>query len=73
MRRRTKRSILRYLPDAAPADGHTDEYGARERSASPIEIASTWSAQTLPQTDEDLSGTISKLRFRTVGADLLTN
>ena len=28
MRRRTKRSILRYLPDAAPADGHTDEYDA---------------------------------------------
>lgn len=34
MRRRTKRSILRYLPDAAPADGHTDEYLQHRHTAS---------------------------------------
>ena len=34
MRRRTKRSILRYLPDAAPAGGHTDEYLQHRHTAS---------------------------------------
>lgn len=34
MRRRTKRSILRSLPDAAPADGHTDEYLQHRHTAS---------------------------------------
>ena len=34
MRRRTKRSILRYLPDAALADGHTDEYLQHRHTAS---------------------------------------
>ena len=36
MRRRTKRSILRYLPDAAPADGHTDEYGAAQANQNTV-------------------------------------
>ena len=34
MRRRQNEVILRYLPDAAPADGHTDEYLQHRHTAS---------------------------------------